>query len=279
MKWSRTWAVIAVALCFSISAWATSLGNDVTIYDGWHGSGGWSGSGDPRYDVFGDRVREDNETEPGTYIGQEWDLEGVYFDSSTGILSLAGGYNFQNGLAYGNGTIDPGDIFIDLTGTGAGWDYVLDISGTSYALYDLTTATGTLVNVTDISSSSPWRWNYGSGTSVGSGTVAYNAYDLSTWSTALGAVSPEHTPVGWQGQLTDASELNAHYVMSGFDLSSLYASLTPGDGMYIHYTYECGNDLLTGYIPTPEPMSAVLLAIGIAGFAVRKRFAGVMKSS
>jgi len=277
---------VAVMLVFcGASAWATTYGDDVTLNDNidhsttaWYGG---PGNVDPRVDILGDATHEDNETAspPNTVTGQVWDLEAMYFDSTTDILTLAGGYNFQTGFVYNGGLIAPGDIFLAVNPTlgsgvgqieapnsnGSDYNYVIDITGNTYQVYaitGLTTSTG-LDPVTDVSSSNPWRYSYG-GTAVAgaSGTVTYTSYSDTggAWATQLAAGAGEYTPVG-----------GTHYVMTGFDLSWLFATLGADDFVYAHYTYSCGNDLLTGYIPVPLPGAALLGLIGAVGVIAKRR--------
>lgn len=282
-------SIVAVVAMYGVSASATSYGTDVTLWDNINGTSAWYGNAanpDPRTDALGDPTREDQEVAVGAVSGQQWDLEGMYFDSDNRVLTLAGGYDFQNGVTHTNGvTYDGGDIFLAVNPVlaaypagvepsnppGAGFDYVIDINyaaGTYqvYGIAGLTVGNG-LIGVTDINSSNPWLYDAASGlgTDLGiGGTVSFSgALDQATFAANLGAGPGEYTPVG-----------GTHYIMSGFDLTWLLNLLVPGvDGfIYAHYTYECGNDVLTGYIPVPLPGAAFLGLLGGAMVIAKRRF-------
>jgi hypothetical protein len=279
-------SIVAILAICGASASATSYGADVTLWDNINGTGAWTGgptNPDPRTDALGDPTREDQEVAVGALSGQQWDLEGMYFDYGTHVLTLAGGYNFKDGVLYGGHTYTGGDIFLAVNPvlaaapggieapnpTGAGFDYVIDIDyalGTYqvYSVAGLTVGAG-LIGVTDIHSSNPWLYDAASGlgTDLGiGGTVSFSGpLDQGTFAATLGAGPGEYTPVG-----------GTHYIMSGFDLSWLYSTLGAGDFIYAHYTYECGNDLLTGYIPVPLPGAALLGLLGGAMVIAKRRF-------
>lgn len=109
----------------------TVLGRDITLFD--NQGPGWGtpestwvsrgGVGPTGHDSV---VKEDNETEPGTASGQQWDLEALIWNTSTKwnnttkswdahsgkSLGILGGYN----MVTGQGGFYPGDIFIDVDG-------------------------------------------------------------------------------------------------------------------------------------------------------------------
>ena len=272
----RLVVALALTLC-GVNAFATSLGSDITIYDNRVGassnptSNAWwnGGSPDPRVNL-GEAVGEDQETEPQTQTGQQWDLEGMYLDGT--ILSLVGGYNFATGV---NG-FTTGDIFIDVDSfpgiepsnlTGAGYDYVIDITAgtaldggftyTVYAIGGLTVGAG-LLGVNGVPQSNPWMLDetYIPGlTSVASGSFSLTSY-ASDVALNGGDWDSAYSPIG-----------GSHYVLSGFDLSFLTSP-----SYYLHYTMECGNDVLTGLV-VPEPSTYVLFGLGLAALAARKKFA------
>ncbi|MCC6487746.1 MAG: hypothetical protein IT364_09620 [Candidatus Hydrogenedentes bacterium] len=269
----RILVAFTLTVC-GVNAFAVSLGTDITYFDNRVGNTAnatyndwWNGgTPDPRVNV-GLAVGEDQETEPSTQIGQLWDLEGMYL-SSTGILSLVGGYNFATGVTSGGVNYNTGDIFIDINPTfaptntggsteppntaGAGYDFVIDISPASdpglpatysvYAISGLTVGSG-LIGATDFPQSNPWRFdnNYQAGqgqsiTLLSSG----NLFSMTTYASdaALG--------VGWNSGYLPTG--GTHYVLGGFDLSTFITNAP----FYIHYTMECGNDVFTGLV-VPEP--------------------------
>ena len=285
-------ALVALVFAFvGASAFATNFGADITYSDNRTGSGWYSGSSDPR-----PGVREDNETEPGTAQGQQWDLEATYYQSTTNVLSLAGGYNFQTGQS---GWYS-GDIFLAVNPTlgsspieapnptGAGYNYAIDITPTNlwtnlggghfqatytvYSITGLTVGNGLLgADVNNVPQSSPWRYDNASGlgTVVTTGTFdMYSYYNQSSFATALGATGGEYTPVG----TGSSGSSDNHYVLTGFNLGFLPTNTS---SLYTHYTMGCGNDLLTGYTtftPVPEPSTLTLLGLAAAiGAGLRKR--------
>lgn len=286
MRLGRMFGLLSVAaiLAFGgLSASATSFGDDVTMWDGWNGGAsyyGGAGNPDTRVDLLGRAVREDNETEPNTVQGEQWDLEGTYFNESTSILSLAGTFNFRQ-ATYNNQNYQGGDIFLAVNPTLPGsppdlypngssassfYGYVFDITYSndgnstplSWTLYQID-ANDTIVNVSDIDESNPWRFTAGGGDNVvlDSGNITLTSYSGAGWTSNFGG--GEYTPSG-----------TTHWVMSGFDLS--YFDLV-NQAIFTHYTMRCGNDTLHGYVPIPEPGTYAILALGLAGLAARRKFA------
>jgi hypothetical protein len=256
---------LAAALIGGQTAFANPFGVNITIADA-------MGAG-----TAGSVGREDNETEPGTVQHQIWDLEGFFLNGNS--LSMIGGYDFSQGQTASGHTYTSGDIFIetndvvwdinDINAAAAmdpntglsnrstfanavGWDYAIrmDFANNSYAVMQLTSST-MLQDTTDVNGSNPWR--------VADPFVA--AYTGSLLFSS-GLTGSQTGFLGWQGTST-------HYAVEGIDLSFLGG----GQQFLTHFTLECGNDLLTGQSSTgvPEPGILVLLGIGLAGVAWRKR--------
>ena len=273
----RLVVVVALTLC-GVNAFAVSLGTDITIFDNRVGSTSdpvyndwWSGGAPDTRVNIGEAVSEDQEVEPGAKVGQVWDLEGMYLNGT--ILSLVGGHNFSTGVE----GITTGDIFIDIdsfpgirppNSTGGGFDYVIDITaGTDldntftyevYAIAGLTVGNG-LFGTTNFSESNPWILD--DSYSPGLTSVANGSFSLTTFASdaALdgGTWNSGYLPTG-----------GVHYVLDGFDLAFL------GDtSYYLHYTIECGNDVLTaGLMPVvPEPSTYILVGLGLAALAARRK--------
>ena len=284
--------LIALTLSmWSVSALAASLGTDITYFDNRVGSSSsptlndwWNGgSPDPRVSG-GVAVGEDNEVEPGAGPGQHFDLEGMYLDSN-GILSLVGGYNFATGA----GGYLTGDIFIDVDSfpgiqppntTGADYDYVIDITPAAgpgllatynvYAISGLTVGSGLLGSTPQSSESvlqesNPWRLDDAYLQAQGLVSIASGSFSQTAYATdgalagAYDNYATDYVPVGDQ-----------HYVLSGFDLSS-FLNLA-NTSIYIHNTMQCGNDVLTGFVPVPEPSTYALLGLGLAAAAAKRKF-------
>ena len=174
-------ALSAFAL-FAGPSFAALYGTDITISDN-----NYSGS-----DWYSNREDQETEVNPTTVTSQQWDLEAMMMQGSK--LSLVGGYDFKNGVTWGDGhNYASGDIFIDVTGdavygtpansgSGAtgygagphtattanvfGYDYVMDLDYSTMTYNVIKLTSSSLVSrVVDVESSNPWRYVSG-GTAV-----------------------------------------------------------------------------------------------------------------
>lgn len=309
MKWKRSrfslksiLAVFAIAfIAISSSAGATSYSN-ITIWDGM-GTGG-IGIG-----------YEDNEAEPGNVQSQIWDLEAVVrHDNSLTLVGGWNFINGASGSPWISGNFRSGDLFLAAgneplygpdaaTATGTryktgttdvapsgyrGSTYVNNNFGYSYVLaFDWANA-GAIVNGTaqvnyevyglaganlELSASwfsenqgaNPYKYLDGGILIDGAGgTATFNTFSSDA---ALNSHFGEVVGTGWGGNQT-------HYTLTIDNLLN-QNWLQGGNGLWTHFTQECGNDSLMGYYsdfePVPEPISMVMLGcLGAGMFGARK---------
>ncbi len=170
---------------------------------------------------------------PGYSIGNTYDAEAMYFDTTTTNAYLA----IVTGLPQTEITYPAGDIFID-TGKYQDphsafydpkkYEYGIDISTSK--LYKVDSWDDTVI----FHSSDPWR------------------------------IGPSRTYLAGVPFVYSGNQ-NSHYVLeSEFPLNAL--NLKNGDAVYLHWTMKCGNDALNlkGSVDAvPEPASVALLACGL----------------
>jgi len=249
---------------FSTTAFALSLGNQITIYD-------QKSNGSANYGMS-----EDQEVEPGMVWNQQWDLEGFFRNGN--MLSMVGGFNFETGGYdhYRNRYWESGDIFFDVDGTPQygtdipngtengnltvnntyGYDFAIRLNfndtGDTFDLYQAGDGATTI--------SSYFKQNYSS-----------NPYRIGDgWSTIA---------TGLDFEFLENVDDNSNYLNGIFEGGSHYivqlALPTELKGFnYVHFAEQCGNDSMMGANPVPEPATIFLLGtglIGLAGFG-RKKF-------
>ncbi len=244
---------------------AGTYGYNVTIYDNAGPTDGSRGVG---------VGYEDQETEPNMILNQSWDLE-AFEVSKTNQLAVIGGFDFKNGQA--DGYTEPiGAVFIKgffqppygdgnvaghnnevVSNSNFGYNYAItfDFTNNQYTVYQAGTSANVMLHGPDGESygdvSNPWT--------IADGWILVNGY--------VGLA------FNYQTGLPDFDNLQggSHNVISGISLGFL------GDEpIWLHLTYDCGNDNLMGfYDPSnppgsnvPIPGSLLLLGTGLAGLSL-----------
>ena len=273
-KWSKLAVVVAAMVVLPSLAY----GLNITVNDGMNNSGltqvtgneGWKNLGLTSAQLASAKAgigigtgAEDNEVEPGSLTGQNWDLEAIVLDSDSKTVTLIGGYNWFKG--YSDTT--SGDLFLAFEIPGASGEAANSIGGDN----PTNPATGSYAKSTTVSDTFGYDyafdvdWNNAEGHWNADGTWSkkstYSVYDLND-GTALTTTSSVAShdgsdPVSYAGGST--SVLSTGTVeMSRYkdnDVNTAYGvSLTgaSSDSNYWHYavTFSLSSiwtDLLTTY--------------------------------
>jgi hypothetical protein len=229
-----------------------------TIFDNYWGGNPTSSTYANR-DVIGDTNRFDVSSMEVTFSGSFMNIAitGNYFNSFLG----GGVYNMR-----------PGDLFISAAGwdmggmtapysadtraSGQQWNYVFDLgdnsglnsTGTGY-LYALSQGTITESNIAGIQPP---------------GTYTYRG--LQEW-----AFTPDQTASN-NPLATGSWVISGNQLIFSIDASSLSFS---GESIGFHWTMQCGNDVIEGAAPVPEPSTMLLLGSGLVGlWGIRKKRKG-----
>ena len=240
--------LIALSALFSIlwafSAWGYTI-NDTYWGGTVHNAAPTYGDviGNPQFSVDGMNV-----TQNGTLMTVK--IAGQYFSYYVSKYPIGGGNTV--------GDFGPGDLYISSHGwhtsggsaathfntdqftLSEGWDYVISRNG---GIYQLSTniANITMTNITPLD---PNNWIYRENQAfIGGYNGLVNGYTNIT--------------------------LDSNGITFVFDTKNMHL----GSEVGLHWTMRCGNDVVEGGVPVPEPSTILLLGAGIlgAGIFVRKR--------
>jgi len=193
--------------------------------------------------------------------GNTFDAEAMYFDNDKDYVYLAviTGLPEDGGKAPHNPLFMPGDIGIDIDGDGV-YEFGIDI--------DADTDTAKLYHNLD---ENDWEGVYFDGVNH-----SPNYSSSSPWR----IIEDDSKEVG-DISFVYSSEQNTHYVLEArIPLDYLGLSADIGDPvtyLNIHWTMECGNDVLdlkADVNPVPEPASIIMMGLGllsILGLRVKRR--------
>jgi hypothetical protein len=268
-----------------IAASATPI--EITVADpnptrwGFSGDGSLTAGGRSDRGNFG-IAGEDNETEPGTIAGQQWDMEAFVLTGRT--LSIVGGFDMLNGVPAHN--VGAGDLFIKVGGTAPGSNPWTNTGNVRNSLYNYTYAVDlTMPSKHGNPSFGPTAQVFSLNSNTWLNTVQNDNLGANPWKYAnsLNTNPSVATPIAYTTGLASSHSrltslgLNLHgsyHNILTVDLSFL-GPLAPGTKVYFSYTMECGNDSIKGVWNVPDTFSSTLLILaGFASvlfFAVRSR--------
>lgn len=178
---------------------------------------------------------------PGYSLGNRYDAEAMYFDNDDTYAYFA----IVSGLPSDEIEFPAGDIFFSTTAnpfSDLSYEYAIDVFNGN--VYDV----GGVEDVfySKHAAANPWRLTRDD----------------------FGSVALENAILG-VSDLVYSELNNTHTVIEG---RVPLAMISAGDTVWMHWTMECGNDVLNleGHV-VPEPLTVVLFGSGVLGFFGLKR--------